>query len=111
MPPAVIPVLSKSQARNARRKRARLLNSAQNLIQKNHIARVEQQLSDSIKASRKVQGELELATSDNSRLQNIAQTATLDSYIFKRTADNHAVKIVEKDRIIASLSAAKESSP
>ena len=78
MPPAVIPVLSKSQARNARRKRARLLNSAQNLIQKNHIARVEQQLSDSIKASKKVQalqGELELATSDNSRLQNIAQSA------------------------------------
>ena len=61
--------------------------------------------------NRAVQGELELATSDNSRLQNIAQSATLDAYIFKRTADNHAAKIVEKDRIIASLSTAKESSP
>ena len=111
MPPVVDPVLSKSQSRNARRKRARQLNSVQSLIQKNHIARVEKELSERIDASKKVQGELVSAKHDISRLQNIAQSATLDAYIFKRTAENHAVHIVEKDRVIASLSAAKGSSP
>jgi hypothetical protein len=111
MPPVVNPVPSKSQSRNARKKRARQLNSVHSLIQKNHIARVEKELSDCIDASKKVQGELALAKHDISRLQNIAQSATLDAYIFKRTAENHAVKIVEKDQVIASLSAAKESPP
>jgi hypothetical protein len=92
VPPAVIPVLSKSQAHNARRKRVHQLNFAQNLIQKNHIARVGQELSVSIKASKKIQGEFQLAMNDDSRLQIIAQSATPDAYIFKRTADNHAVK-------------------
>ena len=87
------------------------MNSVQSLIQKNHIARVEKELSERIDASKKVQGELVSAKHDISRLQNIAQSATLDAYIFKRTAENHAVQIVEKDRVIASLSAAKGSSP
>jgi hypothetical protein len=111
MPPAVNPVLSKSQSRNDRKKRARLLHTVNSLIQKNHIAHIEKELSEKIEASKKVQGELALVKQDNDRLQNIAQSATLDAYIFKRTAENHAVKIVEKDRIIASLSAAKESTP
>ncbi len=66
---------------------------------------------ESIDTSQKVQGELALANHDKNRLPYFEQSATLDAYIFERTAENQAFKTVENARIIASLSAAQESTP
>jgi hypothetical protein len=53
----------------------------------------------------KTKGELARATIANDRLQIIAQSATLDAHIHKRTAENLAEKLVEKDRAISAAAA------
>ena len=106
MPPFVSSAPSKSQIRNEKRKRARQLQSVRSTIQKSFTIRLQKELVDLTKAHKKSEAELACVKNANDHLQVIAQTATLDSYIHKRSAENHAVKLVEKDRIIASLSAA-----
>jgi len=105
MPPSTVPAPSKSQIRNQKRKHARQLQSIHSTIQKNHTARIEKELVVSNDVLKKTAGELARVKNANDRLQVIAQSATLDAHIFKRSAENHATKLVEKDRIIASLSA------
>ena len=111
MPPSNAPIPSKSQIRNEKRKRARHLLSVKTEVLKNHISRIEKDLSSSIHSSSKTKGELAIVKLENDRLQNVSQSATLDAIIAKRTAENLASKIVDKDRIIASLSSASTSSP
>jgi hypothetical protein len=106
MPPSDSSVPSKSQIRNEKRKRARQLQSVRSAIQKIFTNRLQKELVDLTIAHKKSEAELTCVKNANDRLQFIAQSATLDSYIHKRSAENHAVKLVEKDRIIASLSAA-----
>ena len=106
MPPSDSSVPSKSQIRNEKRKRARQLQSVRSIIQKNFTDRLQKELVELTHAHKKTEAELTCVKNANDRLQFIAQSATLDSYIHKRSAENHAVKLVEKDRIIASLSAA-----
>ena len=100
-----VSALSKYQIRNQKRKHARQLQSIHSTIQKNHIARIEKELVVSNDVLKKTAGELASVKNANDRLQVIAQSATLDAHIFKRSAENHATKLVEKDRIISSLSA------
>jgi hypothetical protein len=111
MPPSNAPVHSKSQIRNEKRKRARQLQSVKTELLKNHISRIEKDLSASIHSSCQTRGELAVVKFENDHLQNVSQTATLDAIIAKRTVENLASKIVDKDRIIASLSSAPTSSP
>jgi hypothetical protein len=112
MPPSDSPALSKSQIRNEKRKRARQLNSVHSILQKNHTAHIEKKLTALTDASKRTEGELASVKIANDRLQNIAQSATLDAIIFKRSADNYAEKLVDKDSIIASLTpAAATESP
>ena len=106
MPPSDAPALSKSQIRNRQRKRERQLHSSRSLVQKNHVARLEKELVVLNDAAKKTEGELACTKIANDRLQSIAQSATLDAIIFKRTADNYAAKLMEKDRVIASLTSA-----
>jgi hypothetical protein len=105
MPPSTVVAPSKSQIRNQKRKHARQLQSIHSTIQKNHIARIEKVLVVSNDVLKKTVGELASVKNANDRLQVLAQSATLDAHIFKRSAENHATKLVEKDRIISSLSA------
>uniref|UniRef100_A0A7S0MZ62 Uncharacterized protein n=1 Tax=Cryptomonas curvata TaxID=233186 RepID=A0A7S0MZ62_9CRYP len=109
MPPSDAPAVSKSQIRNEKRKRARQLLSVRSIIQKNNTARIEKELIALTDISKKTEGELARVKIANDRLQCLAQSATLDAIIFKRTADNHSAKLVEKDRIIASLTPAAET--
>jgi hypothetical protein len=111
MPPSIALTPSKSQIRNEKRKRARQLQSVKSELQKNHIARIESDLSASIHSVNKIKGEFAVVKFENDRLQNVSQTATLDAIIAKRTVENLASKIVEKDRKIASLSSAPTTSP
>jgi hypothetical protein len=106
MPPSTVSAPSKSQILNQKRKHARQLQSIHSTIQKNHITRIEKELIVSVDVLKKTEGELASVKIANDRLQNIAQSTTLDAHIYKRSAENHARTIVEKDRIIASLSAA-----
>ena len=110
MPPSDVPALSKSQIRNAKKRNARHLQSVQLAIQKTHTERIEKELVASHDAAKKARGELARANLVIDRLQNIAQSATLDAYIHKRTAENLAMKLVEKDRATAAA-AAPELSP
>jgi hypothetical protein len=94
-----------------KRKRQRQLRSIRDTIQRNHIARLELELvvtQDSAKKSAGENASLKLAVD---RLQNIAQSATLDAFIFQRSAENRALTIVDRDRTIASLSAAAAAVP
>ncbi len=111
MPPSDAPAPSKSQIRNEKRKRARQLLSVRSIVQKNYTARIEKELIELTDVSKKTEGELVSVKIANDRLQSIAQSATLDAIIFKRSADNHAAKLVEKDSIIASLSPADAAEP
>ena len=106
MPPSDSPVPSRSQIRNEKRKRARQLQSVRSTIQKIFTDRLQKDLVELTNAHKKTEAELTCVKNANDRLQVIAQTATLDSYIHKRSAENHAAKLVEKDRIIANLSVA-----
>ena len=109
MPPSDSSVPSRSQIRNEKRKRARQLQSVRSTIQKNFTDRLQKDLVELTNAHKKTEAELtcvKILKNANDRLQVIAQTATLDSYNHKRSAENHAAKLVEKDRIIANLSVA-----
>ena len=106
MPPSDSSVPSKSQIRNEKRKRARQLQSVRSTIQKIFTHRLQKELVELTDAHKKTVAELTCVKNANVRLQAIAQIATLDSYIHKRSAENYAVKLVDKDRIFASLSAA-----
>ena len=103
MPPSDSPVPSRSQIRNEKRKRARQLQSVRSTIQKIFTDRLQKDLVELTNAHKKTVAELTCVKNANDRLQVIAQTATLDSYIHKRSA---CAKLVEKDRIIANLSVA-----
>ena len=105
MPPSIVPALSKSQSRNAKKKRSRQLQSVHLAIQKNHTERFEKELVALHDVAKKTKGELARATIANDRLQIIAQSATLDAHIHKRTAENLAEKLVEKDRAISAAAA------
>ena len=99
---------SKSHIRNEKRKRARQLQSVRSDIQKFFTNRLQKELIDLTFAHKKTEAELARVKNANDRLKVVAQSATLDAHIFKRSAENHAMnlKLVEQDRTIASLSVA-----
>jgi hypothetical protein len=85
MPPSKVSVPSKSHIRNEKRKRARQLQAVNTEIQKNHTARIEKELIAAYHDSLTTKGELTIARNEIDRLQNIAQSAVLDSYIAQRS--------------------------
>jgi chromosome segregation ATPase len=104
MPPSdALP--TKSQLRNERKKRQRQLRSIRDAIQKNHIDRLERELSVTQDSAKKSAAEIASLKLANDKLQNIAQSAVLDAFIFQRSAESHVRTIVERDRTIATLSA------
>ena len=111
MPPSDASAPSKSHIRNEKRKRARQLQSVRSTLQKNFTNSLQTELVDLTFAHKKTEAELACVKNANDRLQNIAQSATLDAFIYKRSAENHASKLVDKDRIIASLSSAAAAAP
>ncbi len=110
MPPSdALP--TKTQMRNERKKRQRQLRAIRDTIQKNHISRLERELSVSQDTAKKSAVEIASLKLANDKLQNIAQSATLDAIISQRSAESRASTIVDRDRTIASLSAAAAAVP
>jgi hypothetical protein len=118
LPPSDMPVPTNAQVRNRKRKRARPLKNLQSItsaLQKNHIARLGEESTVLKSESKRTKGDLSSEISEYKfakyQLQNIAQSTTLDAYIATRTAENLVRTIVEKDRVIDSLTSASASSP